>query len=493
MGRMMGVHGKGVVLWVLLLMLVGCSEPGDGAALEVPPAPVLHLDYRAVKVFAFSWQDVEGETEYRLLEDPDGRSGYRQVARLGADATGHRLEVFLPGRLEARYRLQACNNVGCRDSNEVVVDVPALVRAVGYIEGPGIGMAELFGHIVSLSDDGNTLAVGVPRKFSNVANLWAVRSRSKKWADALLVPGQGVGGVYVFTRNGGTWRRQVYIKASNAGKGDMFGYAVALSGDGRTLAVGAHRESSAATGIGGAQDDDSTPKAGAVYVFTRSGETWQQQAYVKASNVGEGDWFGHSVALSEDGHTLAVGAIGESSAATGIGGAQDDDSAPKAGAVYVFTRSGGTWRQQAYVKASNTGKGDWFGHAVALSGDGNILAVGIPRKFSYFIGLWDAQSHGSGRGGAAFALGEGAGGAYVFTRSGGTWREQAYIEGSNAGEGNWFGYSVALTDDGNTLAVGAPKEDSRRMQTESISIRDQEIVIKKREAILMNTGAVYLY
>ncbi len=115
-----------------------------------------------------------------------------------------------------------------------------------------------------------------------------------------------------------------------------------MSGDGNTLAVGAIGESSAATGIGGSQTDNSAADAGAAYVFTRSisiAATWAQQVYVKASNTGSGDHFGTSAALSSDGTTLAVGATGEDSSATGIGGSQTDNSAAGAGAVYVFIGS----------------------------------------------------------------------------------------------------------------------------------------------------------
>src|SRR6266568_491754 len=151
---------------------------------------------------------------------------------------------------------------------------------------------------------------------------------------------------------------QAYVKASNTGAADEFGFAVALSSDGNTLVVGAPGEASA-----GAETDNSAPSARAVYVYTRSGATWTQQAYIKASNAEAGDQFGISVALSSNGNTLAVGAIGESSAVNGIDGNQADNSAPSAGAVYVFTRDVVTsvWSQQAYVKASNTGVADNFG------------------------------------------------------------------------------------------------------------------------------------
>jgi hypothetical protein len=151
-----------------------------------------------------------------------------------------------------------------------------------------------------------------------------------------------------------------YFKASNTDGDDAF-RRVSLSGDGNTLAVGAVGEASNATGVDHAQDpdddldqgDNSAPGAGAVYVFRRDAQgIWSQEAYVKASNTDAGDAFGTSVSLSADGSTLAVGTDGESSSAIGIGGNQGDNSAPAAGAVYVFRRVGDTWSQQAYVKAS---------------------------------------------------------------------------------------------------------------------------------------------
>ena len=93
--------------------------------------------------------------------------------------------------------------------------------------------------------------------------------------------------------------------------------------------------------------------AGAVYVFTRTGGVWTQQAYLKASNTEAGDQFGVAVALAGD--TLAVGALGEASEARGINHAGNNNNAPGSGAAYVFTRTAGVWSQQAYIKASNAG------------------------------------------------------------------------------------------------------------------------------------------
>src|SRR5262249_21137182 len=136
--------------------------------------------------------------------------------------------------------------------------------------------------------------------------------------------------------------QQAYLKASNTNAGDLFGGTVAISGD--TVVVGAPSEASVATGVNGNQGDNSAPTAGAAYGFARSGGVWTQQAYLKASNTNAGDLFGGSVAISGD--TVVVGAPFEASVATGVNGNQGDNTAPLAGAVYVFVRSNGVWSQQ---------------------------------------------------------------------------------------------------------------------------------------------------
>ncbi|HEY6125890.1 MAG TPA: hypothetical protein VIV63_14660, partial [Steroidobacteraceae bacterium] len=124
-------------------------------------------------------------------------------------------------------------------------------------------------------------------------------------------------------------------------------------------------------------DDTGVANSGAVYVFTHSGSSWAQQAYIKASNTGVSDTFGETVALSDNGNTLAVGAVGESSQTTGINGNQLDNSAVSAGAVYVFTRNVSDWTQRSYLKPNYTSADDGFGYSLAMSADGNTLAVGL--------------------------------------------------------------------------------------------------------------------
>ncbi len=251
------------------------------------------------------------------------------------------------------------------------------------------------------------------------------------------------GAAYVFVRSGTTWSQQAYLKASAPGGGDRFGHSVAVSND--TVVVGAWLEASNATGVNGDQGDNSATEAGAAYVFVRSGMTWSQQAYLKASNTGASDRFGISVAVSGD--TAVVGAYWEDSNATGVNGDQADNSASHSGAAYVFVRSGGVWSQQAYLKASNTGASDDFGYSVAVSGD--TVVVGAILEDSSASGVDGNQADDS-------AADSGA--AYVFVRSGSTWSQQAYLKASNTGADDGFGDSVGVS--GDTVVVGAYQERS---------------------------------
>lgn len=333
------------------------------------------------------------------------------------------------------------------------------LKQVTYLKASNPGAGDHFGcggaltghagHGVAISGDGNTIAVGAPHESSGARGINGNQNDDSVYSS---------GAVYVYTRTGNNWTQQAYVKAANPGQSDHFGYVVALSRDGNTMAVSAFWEASNATGINGNQADNSIPQAGAVYVFTRAGGRWSQQAYIKASNTGEaavgdrfgdGDQFGFSLALSDAGDTLAVGALTEDGGAAGINGNQADNSAASAGAVYVFARTGNSWSQQAYVKPSNPDAGDLFGYAVSLSADGNTLAVG-----SY-------DEDGSARviNGAPDNMRNGAGAAYIFTRSGNVWRQEAYIKASTAESGDSWGVSIALSDAGTTLVVGALDED----------------------------------
>jgi len=261
----------------------------------------------------------------------------------------------------------------------------------------------------------------------------------------------GGGAAHVFVRTGTNWNFEARLTGTNAHAGSRFGWSLAL--DGKTLVVGDPGDRSAATGVNGEHpagarfENDS----GAAYVFVRSGTNWMQQAFLKASHPEDGDFFGGSVAVS--GNWIAAGAFGEDSAATGIDGDAKDNSAGGAGAVYLFSGGGEVWVPQSYVKASDTAAGDLFGFSVALAG--STLVAGAPQESSPFAGVQNTEQR------TVEQEGEGArraGAAYVFTRSVGDWRQQAYLKASNSGAEDEFGSSVAIS--GETAVIGAPGEDS---------------------------------
>ena len=169
------------------------------------------------------------------------------------------------------------------------------------------------------------------------------------------------------------------------------------------------------------------------YIYTRSGTTWSQQQQLQSSDGLSTDYFGSSASISDDGNTVVVGAQAETTT-------QDDS-----GAAYIFTRSGSTWSEQQKIKGSdvnrpvNKGRQDYFGTSIGISGDGNTVIVGAP--------WWEnVQAR------------EGA--AYIFTRSGSTWSEQTILFDDFAG-GPEFGNSVHLTTDGNTAIVATSEANGK--------------------------------
>jgi hypothetical protein len=317
-----------------------------------------------------------------------------------------------------------------------------------YLKAPNVELGgDEFGWSVAMS--GNTVAVGA---FAEDSNQTTITNGTTASADNSA---SSAGAVYIFRRTGVTWAQEVYLKAPNAEAFDNFGDSVAVSGD--TVAVGAWREASNQTTITNgttASADNSASRAGAVYIFRRTGVTWAQEAYLKAPNTETIDLFGDSVAVSGD--TVAVGASGEESNQTTITNgatASADNSADRAGAVYIFRRSTqGTWSQEAYLKASNVEANDQFGYSVAVSGD--MVAVGAVGEDS------NQTTITNGTTASADNSASGAGAVYIFKRTGVNWAQEAYLKAPNAEASDAFGWSVAVS--GDTVAVGAIGEDSNQ-------------------------------
>jgi hypothetical protein len=213
------------------------------------------------------------------------------------------------------------------------------------------------------------------------------------------------GSAYVFTRTGTTWTQQAKLLPSDGAAGDLFGGAVSLSGD--TALIGAD------------QDSDNGNWSGSAYVFTRTGTVWTQQAKLLAPDGATEDLFGWWVSL--DSNTALIAAK------------WDDDNGDKSGSAYVFTRTGTTWTLQQKLIGSDTAAGDRFGVDVCLDGDTAIIAA-----------CYDDDN------------GVECGSAYVFTRTGTTWAQQAKLLASDGAAGDSFGGDTGTTSiDGDTAIIGA--------------------------------------
>jgi hypothetical protein len=304
-----------------------------------------------------------------------------------------------------------------------------------------------FGVSVALSADGNTALIGGVDNNGDVGAAWVFTRSDSRWTqqgkkltgsgeagagdfaysvalsadgDTALIGGpsdhNNVGAAWVFTRSGSTWAQQgKKLTGKGESGGGQFGSSVAVSGDGDTALVG---------GPYGKAD------VGAAWLFRRSGSTWHPEGKRLAGSGGTNS-FGFSVALSSDGNTALIGGLSRSKMVR---------------AAWVFTRSDSTWHQQRRKLADNGEVGTAeFGASVALSADGNTGLFGGP---------YDNGNPTSG----------GVGAAWVFTRSGSTWSQQG---GKLTGRGetlsleaNQFGYSVALSADGNTALIGDPGDNT---------------------------------
>jgi hypothetical protein len=438
---------------------------------------------------------LSGNVHPKLAEDGHGlillRGGHtalRYAALRASDARGHVLRSWLQ-----LVRGHVLIRVADRGAT-YPLRIDPLIQQGGKLTGSGQTGGGYFGYSVALSADGSTALIGGDQDNGGMGSAWVFTRSGSTWTqqggkltgtgevgpgafgtsvalsangDTALIGGwsddEWDGAAWVFTRSGSTWSQQGPKLTSNNGFGE-FGWSVSLSADGSTALVAAPRDNN---------------DVGAVWVFTRSGETWSQGAKLTGSGASGGTYyFGKSVALSADGNTAL------------IGGSDDDDSS--IGAAWVFTRSGETWTQQGsqLTGAGETGDGS-FGESVALSGNGSTALIGGPQDNNWQGAAWvftrsgetwtqqgpkltGKEESAQGNFGTSVALSEdgstaliGAGlidgigtseaAAWVFTRSGATWAQQgAKLTGAGeVGEGH-FGLGVALSANGNTALIGGP-------------------------------------
>jgi hypothetical protein len=488
-------------------MLAGCGN-GSGPQKELPPDPPAEPVVTVsadIKQLMFSWAAVPDVSYYKLMENPDGHSGFTQVGEnipAGTLSVDRDIVVHLFDWVDAQYMVEACNVTGCSNS-DVVTATNVMLETILSIDGYTDP---------HLSGDGQTMAVTGDDGFyilRSVENDWDVEHRigdvcpsgsDRYYArKALSTDGNTLAvtcpdfpsflnsRVYIYRFNGSSWSELTVLGGVDQ-VGEFFGSSVALSGDGNVLAVGAkYADNNPFVYPSG--DFAYANGSGAVYIYRFDGTEILQEALLKPQMSGprpsispeETFWtginFGNSLSLSDDGRIIAIGAKNDSSSSIGVGGSELDNcgwdrawtwqelscAAPFSGAAYVFAYDGSAWTKQAYIKASNPQHIDGFGHALHLSGNGRALAVGAPYEDKASTGV-DGDQSTPGR--VAYQ----SGAVYVFHSDGADWSQQAYVKASNSRTtayadlycclGLNFGRDIELSTSGEMLAVGAPGEDS---------------------------------
>jgi FG-GAP repeat len=359
----------------------------------------------------------------------------RYGALSAVDAAGHPLDAWL-----SLARGKVLLSVAASRARYPIRVDPFIAQAK-LVAGSVRPASVRVGRSVALSADGNTALVGVPLHAAAIGSAVVFSRAGTGWSVQAILPGgnevgetfytravalsadgnvalignqhtdEGTGRAWLFTRSGVTWTaRQELGGGPEEGAEGKFGTSVALSADGSTALVGASHDQE---------------KAGAAWVFARSGEGWTQQGpkLSPSDELGAGK-AGASVALSADGDTALLGA-------------PNDDGG--LGAAWVFTRSGTSWTQQGHklLPSDEPGLGH-FGHAVSISGSGDTALIGgfpTPDK--------------------------GTGAAWIFQRSGDTWSQQgARLQGTGAVQPSHFGSSVAISSDAKTALIGGSADDT---------------------------------
>lgn len=417
----------------------GPAGPDGPADPTAPGAFTVTLAYDPVALrFNSTWTASARADRYRVKLKRTGATDFQVLNdTLSSFTQGFN---FSPGLAieweQALLRVEACNASSCTAAPDVQL-LPRRAEALAqkqYLKTALARSGDFTGISVATSADGNTLVVGSPLEDANAGAL-------------------DTGAAQVYIRAGLTWSLQAKLPAFNMQPVDNFGFAVAISADGNTAAVGAPFEGGDRNSTTQAPNNNA-PRAGAVYIFTRANNgAWTQRAYLKASNAEgaplgnqvDGDQFGLELELSADGSTLLVGAPGEDGDAqsTVIAANANADAtnnfAPDAGAAYVFTRTNDTWTQRAYLKSPNARTLDQFSRSLAISSDGSTLASGAYLENA--DGLTDS------------------GAAYVFIRRGDTWEPQSTLKSPRPAQLSRFGWSLSLSATGDTLVIGAPFGD----------------------------------
>lgn len=347
-----------------------------------------------------------------------------------------------------------------------------------------------FGAQVDLSNDGNTVAISAYTNTSTDTGVGASQAHSTSTV-------YYYGGVYIYSFNGTAWVEEEFFKA-NVIDNDFFGVKIALSGDATVLVVGAPSEDSDAVGVNGDENNDLAPDSGAVYVYRKIASAWQFEAYLKASNTESNDRFGHSLAISGDGHTIVVGAPYESGGFSGINASNGlNNYKPGSGAAYVFNDITGPWVQEAYIKSSVLDNSDFLGfNSLAINENGSLIAIGSYEEDSLAKGVNSMPSTDNGL--------SKSGAVILFQKAQGNWTQSKMLKATNPRAGNQlsraeysipalinsnftnfihYSSNIAMNANGDTIIAGCLYESSNATGIQG----------NQEDTSAIRAGAVYMY
>ena len=232
------------------------------------------------------------------------------------------------------------------------------------------------------------------------------------------------GSAYIFKNIAGKWTQQQKIVAKDRGVGDFFGHSVSISGN--YAIVGAYSEDHNLLGNG------YSSTAGAAYIFENVAGVWTQTQKLIASDREEADQFG--IVVDIEGNYAVIGAHHDDEDAKGA------DSMQNAGSAYIFKNTAGNWTQLQKIVATDRGSEDKFGSAVGISGDYVVIGAHF-------------ESEDENGGNKLWYSGS----AYIFKNMSDNWTPVKKIVASDRATSDEFGISVAIS--GDYLIVGAYAED----------------------------------
>ena len=514
------------------------------------------------------WNEVTYALRYTLYKNIDGMSGFTQYGpELAGDELSYQSTETLYDNLQAEYKLEACNEESCLDSELLITD-SGINQAIGYVKRPADDSSLRLGTALAFSGDGETLAASAPENCT---------------ADN---GGLCSGVVYIYRLGETRWELEASIERDDIRPNSRFGERISLSRDGNTIAI-------SAPGANSNSSSNSDSQEGAVYIYRFESSAWGETHEISGADQGENATrifgLGADLALNASGDTLAI--VAQSSVtndgqallyrlneddewaleqrfepassisldntgnylAIGARNAQgeaNEDTGVGVAGVYHFTvpedEEDETWVLQDELRAPETFVGQHFGHRVLLSGNARKLLVGVDYEstlvnaqqleqpevylfepaeddewslshtFAQLDQVGSGESGGTGRSqyGAALAMsrdgsrvligdsaedgnGNGffandannaapmAGAAYLYNHVDGSWQEEIYIKAKNTGAGDEFAKAVSISGNGDIIAVGAPEEDGSAVGM------DADVMADSGNAD--GSGAVYLY